>query len=153
MDGWMKRKAESTWSGWMGEGMKALTSVLCRARSQRRIFPRAVSGWRRRRSAMRTRSCLPNSLWPSPHRPRVSWSILQSHHTHTSHTHHTLNLSLSLSPSLNTASKGKRCPLLCACASVCVSAETLLGVLGQTGMWKRWLSSQCREQHQDRHWV
>ncbi len=44
-----------------------------------------------------------------------------SHFTHTPHTPHTLNLSLSLSSVLlNTASKGKRRPSLCACASVCV---------------------------------
>lgn len=89
-----------------------------------------------------------------------------SHITHITPSH-IKPLSISLSPPsvlLNTASKGKRCPSLCVCASMCVCVCPLRCSLQDTGpnMDDRIQGcgrddgverSQCREQHQDQRWV
>ncbi len=116
-------------------GMKVLMSVVC-GRFHRRICLKEVSGWRRKRTALRTRSCLPNSLWPSPPRPRVSRSA--SHFTHTTSTpSHIKPVSLSpLSYSTQPLKVRDSPRSVLAHLCVCVSTETLIPRhwLGQT--WK-----------------
>ncbi len=133
-------------------------SVVC-DRFHRRICLKEVSGWRRKRTALRTRSCLPNSPWPSPPRPRVSRSA--SHFTHTTLTpSHIKPVSLSpLSYSTQPLKVRDSPRSVLAHLCVCVSTETLIlrhwakHGWQNTEMWMRWVSSQCRAQHQDQFWV